>query len=552
VISTRIPIGLTLSMSVAAASLGTLVIFWNLAAPSQRGPALLVHVAAGLCLAWSLLQYAITTGRKPSSFGQHRRDAESVLIIARIVTGLLAVICMVYAGVAEVIVRTLALEYPPPPWCVELWRTGPIDLAAVALAMILGWRRTHINQCVTALFWILILSALWMVFLIMPQLELRPTDVDIRQPTATHWAGLLALWISLIIAGFTVAEGVIRRRWQHGAWPDNLWKLTQPLPPWSGFRYSAGVMGVAILIAGCVYILLPYTFISAFVSGSAILFLAWRRWDDALVEVGLALVTLGIVSLFMIGVPGPPFDTSSALAEVFNRALVGVAITTWFWHWLASVWKQQLDDGRAWTTSGRMVRPAERVGYMMGSGCVLLALHAAFWPKLPGITDLDNTPIRWVWGLGGHLLAMAALISAVARTRKTTLAWLVLFVGISAVGFALLRTPISPVTQISATYWPVVLTIAAMVSVFLAGLSVRHSRWQPFTEPFYLTGILIAPITAIAGIAFSERLKMPPEVPVLAFAGLTCTYALACVFPGPRKLAILAVACGVVCVMHLL
>jgi hypothetical protein len=96
------------------------------------------------------------------------------------------------------------------------------------------------------------------------------------------------------------------------------------------------------------------------------------------------------------------------------------------------------------------------------------------------------------------------------------------------------------------------LTGVATLSVFLAGLIMRSRRGLPFAEPFYLTGILLVPMIAIAGIALAAGLRMPPEVPLLAFAGLTCAYTLACLFPGPRKLAILAVLCGAVCVMHLL
>jgi hypothetical protein len=199
-----------------------------------------------------------------------------------------------------------------------------------------------------------------------------------------------------------------------------------------------------------------------------------------------------------------------------------------------------------------MIRPAERVGFMAGAGCMLLALHATFWPWLPGIADLDNTTPRWIWGLGSHVLAVAALTSSAMRARKATVAWLAVFVVVSAIGFAVLRSPNSLAAQIWATYWPVVMVGAAFISVLLANLSLHNARWEPFGEPFYLAGILVAPMIAITGIAFHQRLRMPNDVPTMAFAGLTVTYLLASFFPGPRKLVILAVVCASVCVMHLL
>jgi hypothetical protein len=229
--------------------------------------------------------------------------------------------------------------------------------------------------------------------------------------------------------------------------------------------------------------------------------------------------------------------------QMFNRVVIGLAVMILFWHWLANVWDQQLDGGRAWTTAGRFIPATRRVGYMLGAIALLVSFQVAFWPKMEFVHDLDDTRGRWIWGLAGHLLLVFALGTSARWTGKQTLAWLTLFAAVAAVSFILVRVPSSPVGQWWTLKWPVATPVIAAIALVLSFLAGRSQTSKMFTDPLLVVVILIAPMSGIMGITFGRQLRIEPWIPYATFFGLTAAYTLAVFLTGPKRLVVLAVLC---------
>jgi len=548
VAATRIPAGLTFSMGVAAVSLGVMTIFWNLDWPAEQGLPLLAHAGAGLCLLWAVAAGLVQRDWPGFAARVTGKDLLAVLRIGAMAAGLAAVLIMLYVGMIETIFRTLMSSYEATPR-LHIWPTGFIDLAAVAGAILIAWRQTRNHDLITALFWLLIFTGLWAAFQ-MPAFRVE-SPRGFEPAVATRWAGLFMLNTAAVIAAFTTAGGMAHRRRRRRACPDTPWVLAESPTDWPGFRYSAGLTAVVVLILGCINLTVPWTGVAAFLAGCSMLALAARRWNENLADAGLALVTLGVVSLMMISFSLPAYWTPAAIAEVFNRVLVGLAVMTGLWYWLAGFWRQQLDDGRPWTTAGRLIRTSQRVGYLVGATAVLISFHLALWPRFAYVGDLDNSTRRWVWGLSANGLLILAFVLAARRTGRATPAWLALFTAASAVMFALVRSPHSAVGRTWQLHWPVAVALGAAPMLLLAALAARSSKWRPFWEPAYLTGILIAPLTAIAGLSLTERLRIAQWVPAATFGALTGLYLLAAVVPGPRTFLAVAVVCAAMGIRNL-
>src|SRR5207244_6798707 len=97
--------------------------------------------------------------------------------------------------------------------------------------------------------------------------------------------------------------------------------------------------------------------------------------------------------------------------------------------------------GQPWTTAGRLVRTARRVGFLIACTAVLISIQLTFWPWRPDIVNTDNSMRRWIGGMGGNALLLFALLTALRHTRKYTLGWLVLLTIGSCVEFVLIRAP---------------------------------------------------------------------------------------------------------------
>jgi len=243
--------------------------------------------------------------------------------------------------------------------------------------------------------------------------------------------------------------------------------------------------------------------------------------------------------------PMPRWWTPDALAEVFNRALLGLALMTGLWYWLAGVWHQQLDNDQPWTTTGRLVRTAQRVGYMTGALALLVSFHLSLWPQLSYAHTVDAEGWRWGWGLAANGLLFLSLTGAALQTRRSTLAWLAVLTTFSVVAFMLVRSPHSWLGKGWATCWPTLIAVVGLTMVLLASLVSRSKRCRPFFEPTYLVGVFLAPLIAMAAVLLTDPMRLPQWVPSATFGCLTLLYVFAATVPGPRTFAAVAAICAV-------
>ncbi len=536
----RLPAGLTYSALVAALSLGCLTLLGGLGTRGGRGPEPLAHTASALCLLWSVLAYGI--GRWSNGQMRSREDLLSVLQIGSLVMGLLAVIVLLFAATIEVFIRTVYFDYELPQ-SVVIWRTGVLDLALITLGAVLHWRRTGHGNLLTAAFWLVVLAGLWAAFNIPAARHVGVAGAGYQLPSV--WGSVFVLAAALAIGGFTLVQGILADRRRCAAWPNSLSDLVTPLPAWPGFDLSVGIVGAVILMVGCAHVVLPWTAGGSFVAGASLLALAHWRWNENLADEGLALITLGVVSLCMVG-----FDRAiwPNLASILNRAVVGLAVMAWFWPWLARVWTQQLDNGRAWTTAGRLIRTLRRVGFLTACTGVLLSLQLMLWPTYHWVLDPDMSRGRWIGAFAANGLLLLAILSAMRGTRRTTLGWLALLTAGSMIGFCLVRAPGSLMAAWIVLHWPVALAGGAGLCLLVAWGISRSPTWKALQESLVYTGVLVAPMAAIAGVTLSDAAilgHVPLWVPAGTFGVLAGVYAIAALHPGPSTFLTVTVLCAV-------
>lgn len=171
-------------------------------------------------------------------------------------------------------------------------------------------------------------------------------------------AGLLCL---VVVVGTVLLDWRRRRR----QWLEEPERLVETLP---ARRVLLGVLvGVCVLV-GLGGVLLRgawFTPPAVWLAGLACLVIGHvRTWPWAS-EIGLGLVAEGIISASLAWLtPGWP-------GAVFGLCLAGGYLL-----WLARFWDQQLNDGEAWTTAGRLIPISRRLGYAISMGAVAAAMGA--------------------------------------------------------------------------------------------------------------------------------------------------------------------------------
>jgi hypothetical protein len=267
-------------------------------------------------------------------------------------------------------------------------------------------------------------------------------------------------------------------------------------------------------------------------------------------------VTLAVVSFPVACIPasvGGP-ELASRLPLLLGAALIGLSVMVFLWQWLPVVWDQQLEDGRPWTTTGRMIPVTRRFGGIVGAFGVIAGLQLAVWPQIS--STRDDTPPRWVFGLLANAVFICCLVLAARLSQSRKMAYLTLL-GVSAVGFFVgVRMPDGALKYWVIGHWPVVAALGAPICLALSRFTDRH-RWRPFVEPFEHVGLIGLPL---AGLAGTIVISMRPVATLLGkivrydvgwlwvetFAVLAASYGLHVWLRGSKAFAIPAAACLVV------
>jgi hypothetical protein len=126
---------------------------------------------------------------------------------------------------------------------------------------------------------------------------------------------------------------------------------------------------------------------------------------------------------------------------LFNAMLLALAIMFVFWRWLAAVWDQQLLDGAAWTTAGRLIPYAKRAAYILAALAMLLAFQMALWPWMVPASADDNTAGRLASGLIALLLPAVVVGRSAIGSPSSSRAGLALLFVVAAGVFVFIRLP---------------------------------------------------------------------------------------------------------------
>ncbi len=422
---------------------------------------------------------------------------------------------------------------------------GLIDLVALIAAVCLS---PSARYRTTPLLWLIVVAVGWSGLMIPARPALRYA--------ATSWPEWMpsTLWIfagvSLALSGFVAIQGVLHQHRRKRAWPDHLEWLCEPHDPGPGFRPSAAALAMGLLPLGAYHAASFFVAAGAALAGGSSLQLARRQWHPNFAEVGMALVTLAVVSFAVACVPDSVggANLTTRMPLLLAAAIVGLAVMVFMWQWLPNVWDQQLHDGRAWTTTGRMIPLARRMGLIVAAFGVLAGSQLAFWPEIASVRD--DSVGRWVVGSLAYAVLLGALVLATRLSQRKHLAALSLL-GLAVVGvFAALRFPETRLEFWLLEHWPIMVACVAPICLALSRLSDR-GRWRPFTDLLEKMALVLVPAVALAGTVAASfhpvaplRSKLirydPVTLRTWTWAILAVLYALHAGAPARRSLSLAA------------
>lgn len=328
-----------------------------------------------------------------------------------------------------------AAERPPGPELAAFHVQGLAVFALLLAAVGLAMRRASGAGWDVVAFGLLAAAILWCATPL-PRWASDAAGLAAHQVDRSGRIHIAVRGLAVLVAASGVARLFQddRDRW---AWVSR--RGVQPAPgPMlrNGLGLGCGAVGLLILILLMVELVQPVQHFESRANGMRVLTslfilaagmgeMLWcfRRWSTGMAEIGLALVSLGIVLLFA-GLAGAVPDAPAAgyYARLFNAMVGGLALSAVLLAWLTNVWKQQLDEDVPWTTTGRMIPTAKRVVFFNLCFALLLAYLMALWPSLPGIVLSDDSLLRVLGGVASHLALLLAALYGARVTRRPTVA----------------------------------------------------------------------------------------------------------------------------------
>lgn len=574
----KLPVGLGVSLFVAATTIGVSVTAFTHNWPDSRTAEsrafLASHICAGLCVLWAFFGWIACIGGDRREANSGARSSETFLAWS-LVTGIATVVLVVYFLIFEVWDRLLN----PDQVFQRLAGGGLWDVAALLVATglwTLSGRRPE--QPVI----LLTLSALFVCW----TSQLIPAGLGAeRGPLRSVMPDFLPVWwtwtvhlqvglATLLLLSAILQEFPYRRRLA-SAWPDHLEDLISPYSRWPAFVQAEGVLAAVVLVLGVYHVVstvggrpVPgaFGFAALLTSGTTCLFLANRRWSVLTAELGIALLTVATVTLFTLPAawligdvevdPAVPHGQEyvTRIPILFNAALFGLGAALALWHWLARFWEQQLaEDGSPWTTAGRMIPSLRFAAFLITALAVLVAFRMALWPKSAASVNADNTAGRLVAGVASLLFLAAVTAQVARRTKSAAYASLAIAFVAACTFFAFIRSPSSPERGWLTQHLAVVLAVSALPILALAE-TARDGPWRGFAAPLWFLALLFMPAYALWLVVPSERLPsslsvfFPPDRPPaewlrpLTLAVLGAVYGLAAGREGRRAFLVLAAA----------
>lgn len=391
-----LPAGVTEGLFITALSSG-LLLNNTLTAPHGQAEWLRQGAVglASLAVLWFLVVLWVERDAPPTAAG----PAASRYRVRRLLGGQAAVV----AGLLTV---GVVLAWAPAAQNAEkLSLAGPIVLLlAVAAGAWLCWRGELLGYaCLAAL-----LVLLW---LSVPRSIIEPHRLELPAALLAVAAAALATVVATILHHW--------RRRVRSACSDPAALLERP--PKHALLYGVViVLGVLVGVAAVLLAGAALASIATMLAGLTVMAVGHRRCSNRVGELGLGLTAGGVIMV------AGGWSGGGWTAFVLGWALAGAWLL-----WLARFWQQQLHDGQPWTTAGRLIPAARRLGHVAAGGALVTAVAAA-------LTFKGVSPGEWTAVIAAMLLlALWGLLMRDARSAGSStaalLAGLVLLAGLAAV-----------------------------------------------------------------------------------------------------------------------
>lgn len=262
---------------------------------------------------------------------------------------------------------------------------------------------------------------------------------------------------ALVLCALVAAEGFWQARRRRAMVVSNPSALLDPIVPWPGIRALCGIVGLGLIFLVCYQLLVPIgdfrgghrvpialRAAAAIACACAVLVQVWRSWVVGLADIALGLFTLAACTLATVFVPAEPHDLPHRYPLIFTAIVFAFGLMTWFWSWLADVWRQQLDEvtktcDPAWTTAGRLIPVNHRFSLVACFGGLAAAVMMSIWPVLPMVSADDDSLGRVAAGVAAHLLLLLAALGCARRTNRLSFRILSLLTALSMVTFLVVR-----------------------------------------------------------------------------------------------------------------
>lgn len=348
-------------------------------------------------------------------------------------------------------VQTISYTYLVDTQWFFVDHAGALDLAAVAVACLIVTHATRSGALMMPFAWALVLAITWQCLVIRPVIprDQRLTGEMIGHPSL--WLLATVVSYASLLCALVAVEGWSVGRFRAAAMREDLRYLTRPQRRWPGLAGTVLAMGLIICAIATFLLVFPASAgaqspritaiivaltagvaaVCAFVSGH-------RTATTRLGDLGFGLMTVSLVAVVLSFLPSEPQRLEDRFPLIFNAMLVGCALATSLWLWLARVWDQQLfSDGRAWTTAGHMIPAARRSSFLAASVGALFAVQMGIWPLSTPLDD--NTLPRLLFGAGGIVLLIAVVVRGYLQTRWPAFRSLIMLSGFALLVFGFVR-----------------------------------------------------------------------------------------------------------------
>ncbi len=316
-------------------------------------------------------------------------------------------------------------------------------LGASSLAFIMSKDR----RLVSCQWWLVVMMATW-VCLLQPIYSIAPTGRYERSPTTLI---LLVVWTLIFsISVFFTGRMETKRRGNRSIF--HLSDQVDPFKRLPGYRLSCGILTVMMAILVCYHYLVPIAaqiggFRSsilivtccAMLSGFSSFMLTTRLWNGYLADASFGLVSFGLCGLALLTLPSQPVSLDVHYPRIFTAMMVGLSLAAGLCTLLVTIPRSRWSELFGAEMTSKLISVAKRFAFFNAVMALLASALMATWPRLPGISTLDDSMGRVSAGLGANLLLLLVLLWSSRRLLRFTFHILTALAVISAGGFILVR-----------------------------------------------------------------------------------------------------------------